>query len=126
MNIVVKGAAQGRAKGAEDPQRIASDPARSVFVAANAGSGKTHVLTERVVRLLLSGAEPSRILCLTYTKAAAAEMQTRVFSRLAAWTTMDEAELGRALEALEQRRPSLERIAAFTETKTVWHTKSLV
>lgn len=115
MNIVVKGAAEGRAQGgaksAEDPQRIASDPARSVFVAANAGSGKTHVLTERVVRLLLSGAEPSRILCLTYTKAAAAEMQTRVFSRLAAWTTMDEADLGRALEALEQRRPSLERIA---------------
>ncbi|WP_062230601.1 double-strand break repair helicase AddA [Aureimonas sp. N4] len=96
---------------AADPQRIASDPALSVFVAANAGSGKTHVLTERVVRLLLSGAEPSRILCLTYTKAAAAEMQTRVFSRLAAWTTMEEAVLGRALEALEQKRPSRERIA---------------
>ena len=66
-----------------EAQRLASDPARSVFVAANAGSGKTHVLTERVVRLLLAGAKPSRILCLTYTKAAAAEMQTRVFRRLA-------------------------------------------
>ena len=53
-------------------QRNASDPSRSVWVTANAGSGKTHVLTARVLRLLLGGAKPEEILCLTYTKAAAA------------------------------------------------------
>lgn len=94
-----------------EAQRIASDPARSVFVAANAGSGKTHVLTERVVRLLLAGAEPSKILCLTYTKAAAAEMQTRVFGRLSHWAVTDEETLSKAIEALDRRRPSRERLA---------------
>ncbi|MGO7428221.1 UvrD-helicase domain-containing protein, partial [Rhizobium ruizarguesonis] len=64
-------------------QAIASDPLRSAWVSANAGSGKTHVLTQRVIRLLLSGARPSAILCLTYTKAAASEMSNRVFERLA-------------------------------------------
>ena len=57
-------------------QAIASDPLRSAWVSANAGSGKTHVLTQRVIRLLLAGARPSAILCLTYTKAAASEMST--------------------------------------------------
>lgn len=71
-----------------DRQDRASDPRASVFVAANAGSGKTHVLTRRVVRLLLSGVAPNKILCLTYTKAAAAEMQGRVFSLLATWTRL--------------------------------------
>ncbi|WP_152046630.1 double-strand break repair helicase AddA [Aureimonas psammosilenae] len=78
----------------------ASDPASSVIVAANAGSGKTHVLTERVVRLLLSGADPAKILCLTYTKAAAAEMSTRVFARLSRWTTAGDAELDEELARL--------------------------
>ncbi|KAB0682897.1 double-strand break repair helicase AddA [Aureimonas leprariae] len=78
----------------------ASDPTSSVIVAANAGSGKTHVLTERVVRLLLAGAEPSKILCLTYTKAAAAEMSTRVFARLSAWATASDAALSKELERL--------------------------
>ena len=59
----------------------------SVWVSANAGSGKTHVLTERVIRLLLDGTDPSKILCLTYTKAAAAVMQNRVFARLSEWAT---------------------------------------
>lgn len=81
-------------------QDRASDPGRSVFVAANAGSGKTHVLTMRVVRLLLSGVEPGRILCLTYTKAAAAEMQARVFARLSRWTRLSDAELQAELVAL--------------------------
>ncbi|KQQ78924.1 double-strand break repair helicase AddA [Aureimonas sp. Leaf324] len=94
-----------------EAQRIASDPARSVFVAANAGSGKTHVLTERVVRLLLAGAEPAKILCLTYTKAAAAEMQTRVFARLSHWAVTDEATLRQAIEDLDKRAPSRERLA---------------
>ena len=55
-----------------DAQARASDPAASSFVSANAGSGKTHVLARRVIRLLLAGTPPGRILCLTYTKAAAA------------------------------------------------------
>ena len=59
-------------------QAEAADPNVSAWVSANAGTGKTHVLTNRVLRLLLSGAAPERILALTYTKAAAAEMSTRV------------------------------------------------
>ncbi len=74
-------------------QIAAADPARSTWLTANAGSGKTRVLTMRVVRLLLSGVQPGRILCLTYTKAAAAEMQNRVFATLARWTRMDDAQL---------------------------------
>src|SRR5690606_14857394 len=70
------------------------DPARSAWVSANAGSGKTHVLAQRVVRLLLEGVEPSRILCLTYTRAAAANMANRVFRDLSAWSLMDDAALG--------------------------------
>ena len=66
-------------------QRRAADPQSSVWVSAHAGSGKTHVLTERVLRLLLSGTPPEQILCLTYTKAAAAEMRKRVSARLGAW-----------------------------------------
>ncbi|MEI9900093.1 MAG: UvrD-helicase domain-containing protein [Hyphomicrobium sp.] len=64
-------------------QRDAADPTASVWVSANAGTGKTHVLTQRVLRLMLSGTKPERILCLTYTKAAAAEMAKRVFDTLA-------------------------------------------
>ena len=74
-------------------QREASDPARSVWVRANAGSGKTYVLTARVLRLLLSGAKPEEILCLTYTKAAAAEMRSRVGERLGKWALASEPEL---------------------------------
>lgn len=64
-------------------QARATDPALSIWVSANAGSGKTYVLTQRVLRLLLAGARPQSILCLTYTKAAAAEMRSRVADRLA-------------------------------------------
>ncbi|MEF2070375.1 double-strand break repair helicase AddA [Consotaella aegiceratis] len=92
-------------------QGTASDPRLSVFVSANAGSGKTHVLTERVVRLLLSGAEPARILCLTYTKAAAAEMSTRVFNRLSKWATTDEASLAGEIGRLDGRPPGAARLA---------------
>src|SRR3954451_12316131 len=74
-------------------QRVASDPARSVWVTANAGSGKTYVLTARVLRLLLSGVPPGQILCLTYTKAAAAEMRGRVSERLARWALAGDAAL---------------------------------
>ena len=79
----------------------ASDPMCSVFVAANAGSGKTHVLAQRVIRLMLDGApggvDPSRILCITFTKAAAANMAVRVFDRLRSWIALDDAELDAAL-----------------------------
>ncbi len=78
-------------------QQKASDPARSIWVSANAGSGKTHVLTQRVIRLLLSGVAPSKILCLTFTKAAAAQMASRVFDELARWTDLDDATLSEAI-----------------------------
>ncbi|WP_421739736.1 double-strand break repair helicase AddA [Caulobacter sp.] len=69
-----------------DPQRVAADPAISAFVTANAGSGKTKTLIDRVARLLLAGSTPEAILCVTYTKAAAAEMQRRLFERLGGWS----------------------------------------
>ncbi len=87
-------------------QAAASDPARSAWVMANAGSGKTKVLSDRVIRLLLAGVDPSRILCLTFTTAAAGEMANRVFETLAKWTTMPEAKLKNALSELTQRTPS--------------------
>jgi len=89
-------------------QRNASDPGRSVWVTANAGSGKTYVLTARVLRLLLSGAQPDEILCLTYTKAAAAEMRGRVADRLGRWALMDEEQLVADLTGLSGEAPSLQ------------------
>jgi len=86
-------------------QALASDPLRSAWVSANAGSGKTHVLTQRVIRLLLAGARPSSILCLTYTKAAASEMSNRVFERLAEWATLPDDTLAERIAAIEGRRP---------------------
>jgi ATP-dependent helicase/nuclease subunit A len=83
-------------------QHIASHPAHSVWVMASAGTGKTKILTDRVLRLLLAGTPPERILCLTYTRAAAAEMQERIQGRLAAWVGMPDAVLQGELEALQQ------------------------
>ena len=74
-------------------QANASNPRSSSFVSANAGSGKTHVLVQRVIRLLLTGVPPEKILCITFTKAAAANMATRVFSTLSAWSVLDDAAL---------------------------------
>ncbi|WP_395697602.1 double-strand break repair helicase AddA [Methylocella sp.] len=88
-------------------QKDASDPDASAWVSANAGSGKTHVLTQRVLRLLLRGTPPSRLLCLTFTKAAAANMSARVFDRLAEWTRLDDAALRRAV--LETGAPEPDR-----------------
>jgi ATP-dependent helicase/nuclease subunit A len=84
-------------------QVAASNPAVSAWVAANAGSGKTHVLAQRVIRLLLDGCDPSTILCITFTKAAAANMSNRVFSILREWTTLDDAELDRRMTAMGVR-----------------------
>jgi ATP-dependent helicase/nuclease subunit A len=78
-------------------QARASNPFASAFVSANAGSGKTHVLVQRVIRLLLEGVPPEKILCITFTKAAAANMAERVFSTLGHWVTLDEAALDDAI-----------------------------
>ncbi len=86
-------------------QSEAADPTVSAWVSANAGTGKTHVLTRRVLRLLLAGTPPERILCLTYTKAAAAEMSTRVFRELGFWVTKSSSDLTAALTALLGRTP---------------------
>ncbi len=84
----------------DQAQRDAADPGASVFVTANAGSGKTKVLVDRIARLLLDGSKPSAFLCVTYTKAAAAEMQRRLFERLGEWCIADDAKLTRELAAL--------------------------
>ena len=81
-----------------------SDPAVSAWVAANAGSGKTHVLAQRVINLLLAGVEPEKILCITFTKAAAANMAKRVFDTLGRWTTLDDAALDDAIGEQLRRR----------------------
>ena len=90
----------------KEAQQCAADPRASAWVSANAGAGKTKVLTDRVVRLLLAGSHPGRLLCLTFTKAAAANMAIKVFERLGRWVTLDEAELERELTELERERPS--------------------
>lgn len=84
-------------------QRTASDPRLSAWVSANAGSGKTYVLSRRVIRLLLSGNDPSTILCLTFTKAAANEMANRVFAELARWTVLSDDELAKTLSDLGEK-----------------------
>jgi ATP-dependent helicase/nuclease subunit A len=78
-------------------QARASDPRTSAWVSANAGSGKTHVLTQRVLRLLLDRTPPAQILCVAYTKAAAANMAERVFGELARWTSLDDDALAKAI-----------------------------
>lgn len=74
-------------------QRMAADPSGTRLAAANAGSGKTRVLVDRVSRILLRGTEPEDILCLTYTKAAASEMQERLFLTLGKWSVLDDVAL---------------------------------
>jgi ATP-dependent helicase/nuclease subunit A len=86
-------------------QARASDPTSSAFVSANAGSGKTHVLVQRVTRLLLSGVLPEKILCITFTKAAAANMAERVFSTLGDWVTLEDAALDAAIRGVGIARP---------------------
>jgi ATP-dependent helicase/nuclease subunit A len=96
-----------------DAQARASNPASSSFVSANAGSGKTHVLVQRVIRLLLAGVPPEKILCLTFTKAAAANMAERVFTTLGHWVTLDDARLDDAIRGvgLPYSSPKLRRDA---------------
>ncbi len=89
------------------PQHRAADPQASVWVSANAGSGKTTVLAKRVVRLLLAGNDPAKILCLTFTKAAAANMQDRVFTKeLGRWVSLSDEELSAAITETTGERPT--------------------
>ncbi len=85
-----------------DPQLAASRPGLNVALRANAGSGKTWTLVARVARLLLAGARPDAILCVTYTKAAAAEMERRLFEWLGDWSVLDDAALEQRLAALDE------------------------
>jgi ATP-dependent helicase/nuclease subunit A len=92
-------------------QREVSAPQVSAWVAANAGSGKTHVLVQRVINLLLDGVEPEKILCITFTKAAAATMAKRVFDTLAKWTTLDDVGLDKAIREQSSLKPDAARRA---------------
>jgi ATP-dependent helicase/nuclease subunit A len=93
------------------PERVravqisAADPDTSAFVSANAGSGKTHVLAQRVINLLLRGCDPAKILCITFTKAAAANMANRVFGTLADWAVLDDAALDERIRLSTGRKP---------------------
>ena len=93
-----------------DNSSLASDPKFSVFVSANAGTGKTRALTHRVFRLLLNGVKPDSILCVTYTKAAAAEMQQRLQNTLSRWAVCSESELISDLTEMSEPNPSQEKI----------------
>src|SRR5690348_18427748 len=86
-----------------DEQALAADPNVHAALSASAGTGKTQVLTARVLRLLLQGARPESILCLTFTKAAAAEMANRIGARLAAWVRVPDKLLRKDLFALNER-----------------------
>jgi ATP-dependent helicase/nuclease subunit A len=90
----------------ENPQDVAADTRHSVWVSASAGTGKTTVLVRRVSRMLLQGCDPARILCITYTKAAAAEMHERLMARLRGWAATSEADLA-AMLAAEGLSPTL-------------------
>ena len=89
-----------------ESQTRAANPAISAWVSANAGSGKTHVLASRVIRLLLDGNDPQKILCLTYTKAAAANMAHRIFRTLGEWAMAGDTKLADDIRKLTGQTPS--------------------
>ncbi|WP_375677270.1 double-strand break repair helicase AddA [Bartonella sp. AS69XJJH] len=97
-------------EAALDAQATATHPQKNVWVSANAGSGKTHVLSERVIRLLLNGTPPARILCLTYTRAAAAVMQSRIFRTLSSWNELDDAQLQETLTRFEKKTVNAQKL----------------
>lgn len=92
----------------DELQRLAAFPKASAWVAASAGSGKTKVLSDRVLNLLLDGTPPEKILCLTFTRTAAAEMENRIAGRLAAWTALSDEQLAAELRALSGKDPEPE------------------
>ena len=93
-------------KRATAAQHQAASPNQSIWVSANAGTGKTHVLTWRVLRLLVDGAEPSAILAITYTRTAAAEMRNRIYNSVTTWPYVEKTELIGALKTLGIDSPS--------------------
>lgn len=101
-------------------QATAADPALSVFVTANAGSGKTTTLVSRVARLLLKRVKPGEILCVTYTKAAAAEMQARLFERLGEWAVADDRALAADLARLDGRDAETLSDAELSEARVLF------
>ncbi len=92
-------------------QQIAANPRVNVWVAASAGTGKTKVLTDRLLNLMLHGSSPERILCLTFTQAACAEMQNRLMHRLARWTTLPSLKLENDLFSLLGHPPSADHLS---------------
>ena len=104
---------------AEYKQWLASDPENSVFVSASAGTGKTKVLTDRFLRLMLSGVKPTNILCITFTKAAANEMLERIKKRLQKWTLIDDNTLEEDLYILIKSTVTKEHI---TIAKSLYNT----
>ena len=92
-------------------QRRAASPAASVWVSASAGTGKTKVLTDRVLALLLDGTEPHRILCLTFTRAAAAEMSNRINRRLGVWAACSDDKLADQIAEITGTAPDAETCA---------------
>ena len=96
---------------ATEAQNRASEPLSSTWLSANAGSGKTKVLTDRVARLLLNDVAPQHILCLTYTKAAASEMQNRLFALLGKWAMLPDEELRAELSKIGEAGGSSEQLA---------------
>ena len=103
MNDVVTSSIR---ESTERQQARAADPEASAWVSANAGTGKTYVLVQRILRLLLSGTPPQRILCLTFTKAAASEMSNRLFRRLSEWTIYNDREVNEHIGKILGRPPS--------------------
>ena len=95
----------------DTPQRKAAGPRASVWVSASAGTGKTRVLIDRLLWLMLDGTDPARILCLTFTRAAAAEMANRLNEELANWATLRSGALAETLQKLTGRMPSDATIA---------------
>ena len=92
-------------------QRMASDTGHSVWVAASAGSGKTKVLTDRILNLLLDRVAPQRLLCLTFTKAAAAEMSVRLSDELSRWAVLKDSKLRSKLDDLRGRTATMDEVA---------------
>ena len=111
MSSDVEAAISERLRDTERTQMSAADPTASAWVSANAGTGKTHVLTLRVLRLLLAGTSPERILCLTYTKAAAAVMSKRIFEQLGDWATGADEDVVASLRKVLGRAPEPSEIA---------------
>ena len=95
---------------ASPEQRTAADPDVNTWVSASAGAGKTRVLVDRLLRLLLEGTPVNRVLCVTFTKAAAAEMAGRLFGQLADWAVLDDKELDTRLTALTGAKPTQEAL----------------